>query len=125
MRALRCIEYRLDVKNRLEIIYHRYKLEPLETRRKRNLLKIMYNESRKETNIDVYYRVLQSTSNAKLNHKSTRLSKIQKRSYYRGLELWEKQLPPNMQNIGTKLEFKKRFNVMFSEYWYSARWHKV
>ena len=55
-RIVRCIEYRIGTGNRLSIenLYHKYKLEPLVTRRKRNLLKIMYKESKIEQNIDIY-----------------------------------------------------------------------
>ena len=81
-RALRCIDYQLDLKggSDIQILYHKYKLEPLESRRKVNLLKIMYSASRDEVNIDMYrpQRVLCSTSNVKLKHKFTRLTKIQK-----------------------------------------------
>ena len=42
VRAIRCVEYRLDVNSRssIENLYQRYKLEPLGIRRKRNLLNI-------------------------------------------------------------------------------------
>ena len=108
VRALRCIEYRLDAAKRSElpVLCHRYNLESLETRRKRNLLEIMYKESKEKSNIDIYRpkRVLRSNANVKLHHKFTKLSKIQKSPYYRGLDLWDK-LPPVLLNIGTKLEF--------------------
>ena len=88
-------------------MYHRYKLEALEKRRKRNLLKIMYKESKTNTNIDVYRseRVLPSTNNVKMKHKFTKLTKIQRSPYYRGLKLWDK-LPQDKQNIDSNLAFK-------------------
>ena len=69
----------------------------------------MYSESKNEANIDMYppQRVLRSTSNVKLKHKFTWLTKIQKSPYYRGMDLWDK-LPPCMQNIETKIEFKAK-----------------
>ena len=76
----------------------------LEIRSKRNLLKMMYNESKNDVNIDVYLpqMVLKGTKNVKMKHKFTQLTKIQKR-----LDLWDK-LPHDMQNIGSKKEFKNR-----------------
>ena len=111
IRTLRCIEYRLDPTQRLGIadLYHRYHLEPLDKRRKRNLLKILFKESKNECNIDMYRpeRTLRSSKNVKLNHKFTRLTKIQQSPYYRGLHLWD-ELPQEMQKIDTKHEFKNR-----------------
>ena len=113
-RALRCIEYRLDLNSRMNIndLYHRYNLESLETGRKRNLLKILFIERKSELNIDVYrpQRVLRSTSNVKMKHKFTRLTKVLRSTYYRGLELWD-QLPAELQNIDNKLTFKEKINV--------------
>ena len=105
------MEYRLDPIQRLciEDLYHRYHLEPLDKRRKRNLLKILFKESKNECNIDMYRpeRTLRSAKNVKLNHKFTRLTKIQQSPYYRGLHLWD-ELPQDMQKIDTKHEFKNR-----------------
>ena len=90
-------------------LYHRYNLEPLAIRRKHNLLKLMYNESKQHVNIDMYRprMELRSSTNVKMNHKFTRLSKIQKSPYYRGLSLWDK-LPKEMQLMESKKEFKER-----------------
>ena len=111
VRTLRCIKYRLDKDRRMDLstLYHRYNLESLESRRKRNILKMMYTESKNDANIDMYRppRVLRSSKNIKMNHKFTRLTKIQKSPYYRGMALWDK-LPLDMQTIDSKNEFKNR-----------------
>ena len=111
VRTMRCVEYRLDPAQRLDIedLYHKYNLETLKNRRQKNLLKIMFNESKKDSNIDIYRPelVLRSRKNVKLNHKFTRLTKIQQSPYYRGLQLWDK-LPKELQSIETKHEFKNR-----------------
>ena len=111
MRTIRCIEYCLEAERRMDLkdLYHKYKLEPLDMRRKRNLLKMMISESKQDTNIDVTRpcMTLRSSNNVKMKHKFTRLSKIQKSPYYRGLSLWGK-LPLEMQHIDTKKEFKDR-----------------
>ena len=87
VRTMRCVEY-LDPTKRLDIehLYHRYNLEPLDKRHKRKLLKILFNESKKECNIDMFRpeRILRSCKNVKLNHKFTRLTKIQQSPYYMG-----------------------------------------
>ena len=72
----------------------------------------MYLESKKEVNIDMYrpQRVLRSAKSVKINHKFTRLTKIQKSPHYRGLALWDK-LPQDLQNIGSKKEFKNRMKA--------------
>ena len=51
---MHCIEYRLDVNKHVDLskLYHRYNLEPLKMQRKRNLLKLMYNESKSDVNTD-------------------------------------------------------------------------
>ena len=76
VRNLRCIEYRFDVDGRRELpdLYHRYKLEPLVERRKRNLVKLMYSESKNDANIDMYRPTMELRSS---NHKFTRLMKMQ------------------------------------------------
>ena len=48
---------------------------------------------------------LRSSKAVKMNHKFTRLTKIQKSPYYRGLALWDK-LPQEIQNDKSKTEFK-------------------
>ena len=70
--SLRCIEYGLDKNSRLNIdkLYHRYNVEPLKNRRSRNLLKIMYTESKVACNIDMYRpeQILRSVKNVKLKY---------------------------------------------------------
>ena len=65
--------------------------EPLEGW-KRNLVKLMYTESKKDVSIDVYRPniVLKSSKPVKMKHKNTRLTKMTKESpHYRGLALWD------------------------------------
>ena len=47
-RIIRCIEYCLDVDKRRDLpdLYHKYNLEPLDIKGKRNLVKLMYSESK-------------------------------------------------------------------------------
>ena len=73
------------------------------------MLKLMYDESMYDGNIDMYRPCmeLRSSENIKMKHKFTRLSKVQKSLYYRGLSLWDK-LPKELQQIESKKEFKDR-----------------
>ena len=111
VRTIRCIENCLNMDKRCDLsdLYNRYNLEPLDMRRKRNLLKLMYNESKQDVNIDMYRprMELRSSKNVKMNRKFTRLSKIQKSPYYRGLSLWDK-LPKELQLVESRQEFKCR-----------------
>ena len=56
-----------------------YNIKKLCVRRKRNMLKIMFGQSRKTENIEFYrpVRVLRSNDKVKLKSKFTRISKIQ------------------------------------------------
>ena len=56
IRSIRCIEDQFDPDKPkdLDTPYNKYKLEPLNTRRKRNLVKLMYSESKNPVNIDMY-----------------------------------------------------------------------
>ena len=108
-RSLRCIEYCLDATKRMTLneLYHKYNVEPLSQRRKRNLLKIMYGESKNIGNIDMYRpaMVLRSNNTVKMHHKFMKITMIKKTPYYRGLALWDK-LPKEYQTLKTKHEFK-------------------
>ena len=67
----------------------------------------MYGESKDTANIDVQkpQMTLRSAKTVKLHHKFTKLSKIQKSPYYRGLVLWD-GLPEELQKSETKKKFK-------------------
>ena len=69
----------------------------------------MYSESKLERNIDMYrpHMQLLSSGNVKMNHKFTRLTKIQKSPYYRGLSLWD-GLPKEPQLVESRQVFKDR-----------------
>ena len=108
-RSLRCVKYCLDATKRKSMgdLYHKFNVETLSMRRQRNLLKIVYGESKDNVNIDTYRprMTLRSARSVKLNHKFTKLSKLQKNLYYRGLALWD-YLPDDIQKAETKLTLK-------------------
>ena len=113
-RTIRCIEYQFDPDKRkdLDSLYTKYRLETVEARRKRNLVKLMYSESKNPASIDMYrpQMVLRSHNSVKLNHKFTRKTKIQKSQYYRGKQLWDK-LPKEIQTLTSKIEFKHKIKT--------------
>ena len=86
-------------------------IEKLHVRRQRNILKIMFGQSRNNDNIKYYRpeRVLRSNDKVKLKSKFTRISKIKRSPYYRGISLWNK-LPQSMQCEQDKTRFKKAVN---------------
>ena len=90
-RIMRTIEYVYDVDKRenINILKVRYNIENLGVRRKRNLLKIMFNQSQNVENIDSYRpdRTLRSCDKITLKSNFTSITKIQKSPFYRGVSL--------------------------------------
>ena len=87
-RILRTIEYKcVEKRENIDVLKARYAVEKLCVRRKRNLLKIMFNESHNDDNIDYYRpeRVLRSEDKVKIKSKFTRITKVQKSPFYRAL----------------------------------------
>ena len=91
----------------------KYNIEKLYKRRQRNLLKIMFDQSNVEENIEYYRpdRILRSNNNVKLKSNFTRITKIQRSPYHRGINLWDK-LPRSIQCEKDKKRFKKSVNQM-------------
>ena len=82
-------------------------IEKLEIRRNRSLLNLMYTESNIPSNIEESknYMILRSTKKVKMKSDFTKLTKIQRSPYYRGLKLWN-SLPENVQKEESKSKFK-------------------
>ena len=110
-RIVRTIEFKHTAENRENIDKLKYNIEKLCVRRKQNLLKIMFGQSRNEMNIDSYRpeRILRSRNKVKLKSKFTRINKIQKSPYYRGIILWD-TIPQNLQCEQSKVNFKNAIN---------------
>ena len=107
---VRLIEYRPAKENRedINILLSRYNLDSLKTRRKKNLLCLMYDQSRDHVNVQEQTCTikLRSSNKIKLKSRFTRLTKVQKSPYYRGLALWN-TLPVTLQTEPSKLKFKR------------------
>ena len=80
-----------------------YGLDDLGTRRKRHYLALMYRHSRSASNLRVKCPDVNLRSNNKLRFKikTTKLTKVQKSPYYRGVSLWD-HLPDEVQRATTK-----------------------
>ena len=110
-KVLRLVEYQKLRCNRKDILSLKLslKIENLETRRKLNLLRLMFDQSKCTDNIlensTTLTMSLRSDQNVKMKSDFTRITKIQMSPYYRGVELWNK-LPYEIQNISSKMKFK-------------------
>ena len=85
-----------------------YGIEDLVKRRKKHHLSVMYRQARIHTNIDIYRPETDLRSNLKVKFRSkvTKLTKVQKSPYYRGITLWDR-LPVDVQRATTKVKFKR------------------
>ena len=112
-KALRRIEYCTDANRResIDVLQGKYNIEPLKLRRKRNLVKIIYKNSKNTMNIDQERpnMDLRSKPKVKLKSKFTSITKVYNSPLYRGLRLWDK-LTPNLQKEENKFRFKSEIN---------------
>ena len=112
-KALRLAEYRSNVKKKeMSILKSDFNIEDLEIRRKRSLLRLMYIQSKVDGNLQSKgsYMNLRSSNKVKMKSNFTKLTKIQRSPYYRGLKLWD-QLPENVQKEQSKLVFKSKVSI--------------
>ena len=103
-------------KNRksMEILKNSMGIEDLCIRRKCSLLNHMFVESKNLINIQIKDMSMSLRSSKKLTLKSdfTRLTKIQRSPYYRGLQLWN-SLPEDTQNEQNRIRFKASVMILF------------
>ena len=107
-KALRLVEYKSNaMKMDMSKLQSSLKIENLETRRKRGLLRLMFTQSKITSNvqIDKKHMKLRSSCKIKMKSKFTKLTKIQRSPYYRGLKLWD-QLPENVQKEPNRKVFE-------------------
>ena len=76
----------------------------------------MYIQSKSTNNLYCVkdYMILCSNAKVKMSSNFTRLTKIQRSSYYRGLKLWD-QLPDHVQKESSKKSLKKRLSNVLLE----------
>ena len=113
-KALRRIEYCSDKEERqdYEVLRNKYNSEKLSVRRKRSLLRIMYDKSRNNENIEVITHdiELRNRTKVKLKNKFSGLTKLHNSPYYRGCVLWE-SLPEDIQKAENRNEFKNKVKI--------------
>ena len=99
-KAIRRIEYCNDREKRqnIDLLKEVYKIEDLRLRRKRNLVKIMYTQSRSAINLkeSTSKMELRSANKVKLKNDFTSKTRIHNSPLYRGMRLWD-SLPPDLQ----------------------------
>ena len=121
-RALRRIEAcdMAENKKSYSELENKYDIENLFQRRERNLLNLMFGQSKNEINIlrENCDRMLRSTTKVKMRYQFSNLTKLHNSPYYRGAKLWN-ILPENIQKCTTKIEFKKHVKT-----WQNTRKYK-
>ena len=107
-KCLRLAEFQAPEKRKeMSNLKLKYRIEDLKIRRKRSLLRLMYIQSKCDANLCAKKNHIQLRSDGKIKMKSgfTRLTKIQRSPYYRGLGLWN-ALPEHVQKEPNKCKFK-------------------
>ena len=86
-------------------------IEKLEIRQNRSLLNLMYTESKIPSNSEEskVYMILRSTKKVKMKSDFTKLTKIHRSPYYRGLKLWN-SLPENVLKEESKSKLKLKLS---------------
>ena len=93
-------------------LFNLYNIEDLGMRRKKHHLSVMFRQSRDKDNLESYRPDIDLRSNSKVRFKSkiTKLTKVQKSPYYRGITLWDR-LPVAVQRATTKVKFKRDLSM--------------
>ena len=110
-KALRRIEYCINPDDRqdTDLLMVKYNIEELRLRRKRNLVKIMYTQSKNIENLKAtsVERTLRSANKVKMKNDFTNITKVHNSPLYRGIRLWD-SLPASLQE--DKYSFKKKIS---------------
>ena len=112
-KAIRRIEYCMDTENRQDKkkLSDEYKIN-LRLRQKRNLVKIIYSQSKNVDNLELVFsgKNLRSTNKVKLKNDFTSKTRVFNSPLYRGIRLWDK-LPTDLQKETDKNIFKKKISL--------------
>ena len=104
------IEYCINPEDRqdTDILMVKYKIEELRIRQKRNLVKIMYTQSKNNENLKAtsVERTLRSANKIKMKSDFANITKVYNSPLYRGIRLWD-SLPASLQKEEDKYSFKK------------------
>ena len=107
-KSLRLAEYQSPGKKKdISILKSNFGIENLSIRRKQSLLRLMYSQSKKVENLDTINQNMILGSDKKIKRKLdfTRLTKIQRSPYYRGLDLLN-SLPDCIQKEPNRVKFR-------------------
>ena len=114
IKAVRRIEYCMVPENKqnLDVLLEKYKIESLQLRRKRNLVKIMYSQSSCSQNLKVDTVKINLRSKKKIHMRKdfTSKTKVLNSPLYRGIKLWD-SLPSDLQKEKDLRTFKKRLTT--------------
>ena len=99
-------------KQNLDVLLEKYKIESLQLRRKRNLVKIMYSQSYCSQNlkVDTVKRNLRSKKKIHMRKDFTSKTKVLNSPLYRGIKLWD-SLRSDMQKEKDFRTFTKRLTT--------------
>ena len=115
-KAVRRIEYCVSPENRqnLDVLLGKYKIENLQLRRKRNLVKIMYSRSScslyQNLKVDTVKINLRSKKKIHMKKDFSSETKILNSPLYRGIKLWD-SLPSDLQKEQDFRTFRKRLTT--------------
>ena len=113
-KSLRLAEFQSPEKRKeMLILKNSYAIEELYVRRQRSLLRLMYGESKHKLNLMNIknHMTLRSDKKVKMKIEFTRLTKIQKSPFYRGLALWN-ALPEDTQKEPLLIKFKSKIKCL-------------
>ena len=90
-----------------DILMVKYKIEELRLRQKRNLVKIMYTQSKNNENLKAtsVERTLRSANKIKMKSDFANITKVYNSPLYRGIRLWDSP-PASLQKEEDKYSFK-------------------
>ena len=117
-KCLRLSEYQAPENRKdISILKCKYNIDDLKVRKQRSLLQLMYNQSKDFSNLSEErpYMSLRSDKKVKMKSDFTRLTKIQKSPYYRGLSL-RNSIPEHLQKETNKAKFKANIKTFVTVY---------
>ena len=87
-----------DDRQDTDVLMVKYNIEELRLRHKRNLVKIMYTQSKNIENLKAtsVERTLRSANKIKMKNDFTNITKVYNSPFYRGTRLWD-TLPASLQ----------------------------
>ena len=115
--ASRRIVYCINPEDRqdTDVLMVKYNIKDLRLRRKRNLVKIIYMQSKNSENLKAtsVERALRSANKLKMKNYFTNIIKVHNSPIYRGISLWD-SLPASLQKKRTNAHSKRKYSRTLS-----------